>query len=128
MNPARFKHRIAIQRKEQTDGPLGPTVEWVDKEIRWGRFTYTSIEGRAKYQQIGHSAVAGTILFRGPVEIDMANHRFVFQGQHYEAIEPPVNRDTVNRLVSIAVQQLPQQPDGEGEDEEEDNGDIPGPL
>jgi hypothetical protein len=107
-----LKHRIKVEELRQEHGPLGPIEEWVPITELWGGFAEVSLEGRAQFQQIGHTSIAGKLIFRGPLEFDlnMANHRFVYKGEYYEAVEPPSNPDTVNRFVSIVVQKLPQQP------------------
>ena len=105
-------HRIKVEEKEEVAGPMGTTVEWIKVAELWGGFAEVSLDGRAKFQQIGHSSVAGKLIFQGPLGVDlkMAEHRFVYKGEHYEAVEPPGNPDTLNRFVSIVVKKLPQQP------------------
>ena len=106
----RLRHRIEVQEKRETPGPLGPNIEWVKVAERWGAFVEINLDGRAQYQQIGHSSVAGRLVFRGPLDLNMANHRFLYKGEYYETVEPPSNPDTVNRLVSVVVKKIPQQP------------------
>lgn len=105
-------HQIGVEEKREIQGPLGSTVEWVPIAELWGGFAEVSLEGRTQFQQIGHSSVAGKLVFRGPLgfDINMANHRFSYKGEYYEAVEPPSNPDSTNRFVSIVVQKLPQQP------------------
>lgn len=109
---SQLRNRIEVKEKQETPGPLGPIVEWVTIAEHWGGFAEVSLEGRAQFQQIGHSSVAGKLVFRGPLDFDlnMANHRFVYKGEYYEAVEPPSNPDSTNRFVSIVVRKLPQQP------------------
>lgn len=109
---SQLRHRIEVEEKQETPGPLGPVIEWVTIDDLWGGFAEVSLEGRAQFQQIGHSSVAGKLVFRGPLgfNLNMANHRFTFKGEYYEAVEPPSNPDSTNRFVSIVVQRLPQQP------------------
>ena len=109
---SQLRHRIKVEQKDSVPGPLGPTEEWVTVAELWGGFAEMSLEGRTQFQQIGHSSVAGKLVFRGPLgfNLDMANHRFVYKGEYYEAVEPPSNPDTVNRFVTIVVKKLPQQP------------------
>ena len=105
-------HQIGVEEKREMPGPMGTTVEWVAIATLWGGFAEVSLEGRTQFQQIGHSSVAGKLVFRGPLGFDlkMADHRFKYKGEYYEAVEPPSNPDTVNRFVSIVVQKLPQRP------------------
>lgn len=107
-----FKHRITIEEKQEIPGPFGTEKKWVPIAERWGGFAEVSLDGRTQFQQIGHSSVAGKLIFRGPLgfDLNMANHRFNYKGEYYEAVEPPSNPDTVNRFVSITVRKLPQQP------------------
>jgi hypothetical protein len=109
---SQLRHRIKVERKDSVPGPLGPTEEWVTVAEFWGGFAEVSLEGRTQFQQIGHSSVAGKLVFRGPLgfNLDMANHRFVYKGEYYEAVEPPSNPDSINRFVTIVVKKLPQQP------------------
>lgn len=107
-----FVHQIGVEELHRKDGPLGPTEEWTNVATLWGAFAEVSLEGRTQYQQIGHSSVAGKLIFRGPLgfSLNMANHRFIYKGEYYEAVEPPSNPDSTNRFVSIVVKKLPQQP------------------
>lgn len=107
-----LKHRIKVEEKQETPGPLGPDIKWVTIAEFWGGFAEVSLEGRAQFQQIGHSSIAGKLVFRGPLgfDLNMANHRFVYKGEYYEAVEPPSNPDSTNRFVTIVVKKLPQQP------------------
>lgn len=134
-----LRHMVEIQRKKVVPGPLGSNVEWETVERRRCAFTNVNTEGRAQFMQIGHSSVAGRLVFRGPIDIEMGEHRFVYQGEFYEAIEPPANLDTINRFVSVAVRRLVQQPEPEEPEEPEEPGgngggggddddDVPGPL
>lgn len=107
-----FIHRIRVEELKSEPGPLGPTEEWVPVAERWGAFAEVSLDGRVQYQQIGHSTVVGRFIFPRPLGFDlaMANYRFLFKGDYYEAVEPPSNPDGTNRFVSITVKKLPQQP------------------
>lgn len=107
-----LRHRIIIEEKKEEAGPFGVDVKWVPVAERWGGFAEVNLEGRAQYQQIGHSSVTGKLIFEGPLgfELGMAKHRFKIRGECFEAVEPPSNPDTVNRFVSIVVRRLPQQP------------------
>jgi len=107
-----LRHRIKVEEKHEEQGPLGPIVEWTTVAELWGGFAEVSLEGRAQFQQIGHTSIAGKLMFRSPLgfDLNMANHRFVYKGEHYEAVEPPSNPDSINRFVTIVVKKLPQQP------------------
>lgn len=108
----RLRHRIKVIEETSERGPLGPTITQTEIATLWGAFAELSLEGRAKYQQIGHSTVAGKFVFRGTLgfELKMSKHKLKFNGEYYKAIEPPGNPDTLNRFISIVVKKLPQQP------------------
>jgi head-tail adaptor len=89
-----------------TQGPDGTTETWEDVETRWAAVSLVSLEGRTRYQQIGHSEVQNEIRFRGPVDITLANHRFKWRDQYFEAIEPPGDPSTVGKGIIVAVREI----------------------
>lgn len=103
-------HQIDVIEETRVSGPLGPTITEETIATFWGAFAEVSLEGRAQFQQIGHSVVAGKLMFNGPLgfDLDMAKHKFKYKGDYYEAIEPPSNPDTLNRFISIVVKKVPQ--------------------
>jgi len=87
----RYRHRVTIQERQTTPGPDGPITDWVDVKTRWARVVLVGLEGREKYQQLGHSQVRNAIHFRGAVAITMGQHRFKWRNSFYLPIEPPAD-------------------------------------
>ncbi len=119
---SRLRHRIVVLEKNSSPGPLGRDLDKRKVAMLWGAFIELGLDGRAKYQQIGHTAVTGKMIFRGPVSLDMSRHSFFYKGKEYEAVEPPGNPDTQERYITIVVRERPTVGVGEND------GSEPGPL
>src|SRR5690606_2906161 len=91
MLSGRLKHRITIEKLTRVQGPLGPEEKWVPVETRWGRVALVKLEGRALYQEVGHSEVSHRVTLRGHVELTLAAHRLRWEGRNLllKPLEPP---------------------------------------
>jgi head-tail adaptor len=86
----RYTHRVTIQEKTGVTATAdGPVTEWGDVETRWARVVLVSLDGRQKFQQLGHSSVTNRIHFQGRVEVELGQHRFKWRDEYYYPIEPP---------------------------------------
>src|SRR5690606_40930226 len=72
MRAGRLKHRITIEKLTRVQSPLGPEEKWIPVETRWGRVALLKLEGRALYQEVGHSEVSHRVTLRGHVELTLA--------------------------------------------------------
>ena len=104
--PGPYRDRIAIQEYTEIDDPLGSYKEWKDVEARWGREASLSTEGRAQYQQIGHSKVEKEFVFPGGVELTISDHRMKHRGNYYKAVEPPRVLGGIKKITRIAVEEV----------------------
>ena len=99
--------RVTVQEYVEVKDPMGTTKEWQDVETYWATKIYISIEGREKFQQIGHSDIDFYLRFSHPIDISLADNRFEINGKYYEAIEPPQERGLISRRATkIAVKEV----------------------
>ena len=99
--------RVTVQEYVEIDDPMGAVKEWSDVETYWATKIYISIEGREKFQQIGHSDIDFYLRFSHPIDISLADNRFKIDGKYYEAIQPPEQRGLISRRTTkIAVREV----------------------
>ena len=103
--------RVTVQEYEEIQDPMGTVKEWSDVETYWATKIYISIEGREKFQQIGHSDIDFYLRFSHPIDISLADNRFKIVENdnpvYYEAIEPPQERGLISRRsTKIAVKEV----------------------
>ena len=99
--------RVTVQEFVEIDDPMGTVKEWQDTETYWATKIYISIEGREKFQQVGHSDIDFYLRFSHPIDISLADNRFKINGKYYEAIEPPQERGLISRRATkIAVKEV----------------------
>lgn len=106
----RYRHRVTIQERRTIPGPDGPITEWVNAETRWARVVLVGLEGREKYQQLGHSQVRNAIHFRGAVDVTLGQHRFKWRGKSYVPIEPPADPTGMGTETVVAVAEAEEAP------------------
>lgn len=100
----KLRHFIDIMEHTVTDKtPLGKVRTWTKRETLPCLVRLESLEGRSKYQQIGHSEVNQSVVFRMPISLAMKENMFRYNGKWLEIVEPPGNPDGVNRYVTISV-------------------------
>ena len=103
--------RVTIQEYVEIEDPMGTVKDWQDVEkyspFVWATKIYISIEGRERFQQIGHSDIDFYLRFSHPIDISLADNRFKIDGKYYEAIEPPQERGLISRRATkIAVKEV----------------------
>jgi len=72
-----LKDRVRLQLRVATMGATGETVTWVPVETRWARVVAIDVRAQAAYQQM-ETTVTHKVIFRGPVDIDLGKHRFLW--------------------------------------------------
>ncbi|MDD4919042.1 MAG: hypothetical protein PHE72_14695 [candidate division Zixibacteria bacterium] len=103
-----FRDRVEIQTRTAASGPFHSGAgEWEISATRWCRRVPISTQYAMVLAQRGHDERAEWLVFRGELEIDIANTRFVLGDLYYRAIEPPEVRSsgrTSRVLISQEVQ------------------------
>ena len=102
-----LNQRVDIQEKIENRTALGVEKEWVTVETRYALILELDTKGQHQHQQIQHTEITNTIVFRGPVSIKL-NNRIRCKDQYYQPLAPPKNTDRTNRYVSLPVKQVPQ--------------------
>lgn len=101
-----FREQLDVyEHTPVSKGPLGEVKEWAFRESIPAIQRLESLEGRAKHQQIGHSAAKKSFVVRGPAELTI-NERLKCGNQWYAIEEPPGNPDGLGRLVTIYVREI----------------------
>ena len=99
--------RVTVQEYAEVEDPMGTTKEWQDVKTYWATKIYISIEGREKFQQIGHSDIDFYLRFSHSIDISLADNRLKIDGKYYEAIQPPEQRGLISRKATkIAVKEV----------------------
>lgn len=103
----RVDTRVTLQEYTEVDDPLGTVREWQDVETYWAKKIYISIDGRAKFEQIGHSNIDFYLRFNYRLDLELSKHRFKIDGKIYEVISPPEHRQAISRVITkIAVKEV----------------------
>lgn len=99
--------RVTVQEFVEVVDPMGTAREWSDAGTYWATKIYISIDGKEKFQQIGHSDIDFYLRFSHPIDISLADNRFKFDDKYYEAIQPPEQRGLISRRTTkIAVKEV----------------------
>ena len=98
-----LRHEVDIMSEQVVNsGAMGDEKEWVAvEECVPCLVRLENLDGRAKYQQIGHSTVTNSVVFRD-VDLTM-DHKLKWGDQWLEIIESPGNPDGVGRYVTVLV-------------------------
>lgn len=107
MNPGAYRDRVTIERATVTRTGNGVTKVWTADGVRWGRVSEVDLSGRAKYAQAGYSEVSHNILFRRPIDLNLAATRFRWRGLVLEPIAPASNPQGIMRLATIPTKTVP---------------------
>ena len=103
--------RVNIYEFEEVEDPMGTIKNRSLVETKWAKKIYISIDGRDKFQQIGHGDVDFYLRFSHSVDISLSNSEFgIIEGGeevYYEAIQPPEQRGLISRRATkIAVKEV----------------------
>lgn len=102
-----YRDRVDIETRTATDDTFGPSVsDWATTSTRWCRRAPVSMQYAMVLAQRGHEERAERLLFRGELEIDIANTRFVLSSRYYRAIEPPEYDAESNESTVLIAQEV----------------------
>lgn len=103
-----YRDRIKIQKETKEDGPFGPTSSWDDVGVPfWAAMTDISTDGRARYQQLGHSDVVYVIKIPRLLTLTIADHRVVWGSRYFRCVDPPQQRGVQgSHVTTVAVREV----------------------
>lgn len=93
-----LKHRMEIQEKTTTLGPMGDTITWDTVKTIWGRRIPLSVTTVAAYQQM-NTVVTDKIIFRGTEGIELGKHRILYGSKTYEPQATAKHYDGVTEVI-----------------------------
>ena len=97
-----LRHRMEIQQKTTTLGPLGSTESWDTISTLWARKIPLSVTTIAAYQQMD-TVVSHKILLRGTVELNLSEHRIVHGSKTYALTVAAKHYDGVTEVIVSEV-------------------------
>lgn len=100
MRPIELERRVRLPRSS----PFDPPETWEHEKTLWGDVIPLSVDGRAAYQQVGHSSATHVVRLRGRHEIRLADHRFVWRGRVLVPVEPGKDADGSGRWTTVTVE------------------------
>lgn len=105
MEAGSYRDRVEIQTRTATSGTFGSTVsDWATTETRWCRRAPVSAQYAMVLAQRGHTERVERLIFRGELEIEIADTRFALGSRYYRAIEPP-EVETQKRASTVLIAQ-----------------------
>jgi hypothetical protein len=103
-----YRDRVEIETRTEPSGTFHENAgDWSLLATRWCRRTQVSSQYAMVLAQRGHEERVERLLFRGEMEFDIANTRFVLSGRYYRAIEPcehDAESDETTVLIAQEVQ------------------------
>lgn len=106
LNPGKLRHRVTIQRKEQTrDSGGGYIEEWVDQETVWAEVKPLQgrrlIEAQAVNAELSHEV---TMRYRLGM-LQVAKNRLLYHGRIFE-IDSVINIDERKHLLMLTCKEV----------------------
>jgi len=97
-----LKNRVQVQERTTTQTATGETEVWKPVQWKYARVVPLDARARAHYQQL-QSEVTHKIIFRGSVNISLADNRFLHGAKIYKPVEPP---QEINNTTIIMVKEV----------------------
>lgn len=105
-----YRHRVTKQERNTVPGPTGPETTWTDVKSYFAWVGLVALEGRERYQQLGHSTTRYEIKIRGPVDVEMGKHRFLWGDRALLPVEPPGDPSGMGKETVIAAEVVEKDP------------------